>query len=193
MITARHHLSKDQIAQEEILIRMAQENSADFKTLYNSYYQRILEFVYKRMNNLDDAYDVTQQVFLNALSNLSKYECRGLPFSSWLFRIALNELNAHFRKTKKFRTVNLDTVSLSHLKAEIDPRTERLPLEDLSRSITKLSSMDYLLIEMRYFEMRAFKEMGEILEITENNAKVKTYRALDRLKTVFNKTLNKQS
>ena len=35
---------------------------------------------------------------------------------------------------------------------------------------------------MRFFEKRAFKEIGEILNITENNAKVRTYRVLDEMK-----------
>ena len=41
------------------------------------------------------------------------------------------------------------------------------------------------LIEMRFFEKRSFKEIGEILEITENNAKVKTYRILEKLKKII--------
>jgi RNA polymerase sigma-70 factor, ECF subfamily len=188
MITAKYHQSKNQIAEEESLIRKAQEDSAAFEPLYTAYYKRILEFSYKRLNTVDDARDVTQQVFLNALTNLKNYECRGLPFSSWLFRIALNEMNSHFRKTKKFRAVNLDTVSLGHLVSEMWPVREELPVDQLAQSLTKISSLDYLLIEMRFFEQRAFKEIAEILEITENNAKVKTYRALDRLKVAFNTT-----
>ena len=68
------------------------------------------------------------------------------------------------------------------------PVREELPVDQLAQSLTKISSLDYLLIEMRFFEQRAFKEIAEILEITENNAKVKTYRALDRLKVAFNTT-----
>ena len=39
---------------------------------------------------------------------------------------------------------------------------------------------------MRFFEKRSFREMGEILDLTENNAKVKTFRALVKLKKKFN-------
>ena len=38
---------------------------------------------------------------------------------------------------------------------------------------------------MRFFEKRSFREMGEILDLTENNAKVKTFRALIKLKKKF--------
>ena len=44
------------------------------------------------------------------------------------------------------------------------------------------------LIEMRFFEKRSFKEIGEIVGLTENNAKVKTFRALVKLKEIFSKT-----
>ena len=43
------------------------------------------------------------------------------------------------------------------------------------------------LIEMRFFEKRSFREMGEIIGLTENNTKVKTFRALVKLKEIFNK------
>ena len=44
------------------------------------------------------------------------------------------------------------------------------------------------LIEMRFFEKRSFKEIGEIIGLTENNAKVKTFRAIVKLKECFNKS-----
>lgn len=56
----------------------------------------------------------------------------------------------------------------------------------LLKAISELKEADVQLIEMRFFEQRAYKEMGEILAITENNAKVKTFRALDKLKQLFN-------
>jgi RNA polymerase sigma-70 factor (ECF subfamily) len=56
----------------------------------------------------------------------------------------------------------------------------------LLSSIAELKEADVHLIEMRFFEQRPYKEMGEILGITENNAKVKTFRALEKLKQLFN-------
>jgi RNA polymerase sigma-70 factor (ECF subfamily) len=48
------------------------------------------------------------------------------------------------------------------------------------------------LIELRFFEKRSFKEIGELQNITENNAKVKTFRALEKLRTVFKNKFNTQ-
>jgi len=48
-----------------------------------------------------------------------------------------------------------------------------------------LKEKDLQLIELRFFEKRSFKEIGEILDITENNAKVKSFRALEKLKQLY--------
>jgi RNA polymerase sigma-70 factor (ECF subfamily) len=48
--------------------------------------------------------------------------------------------------------------------------------------IKQLPEDDLQMVEMRFFEKRAFKEIAEILNITENNAKVRMYRILERLK-----------
>ena len=48
-----------------------------------------------------------------------------------------------------------------------------------------INEKDLALIELRYFERRSYREIGEIISVTENNAKVKTFRALQRLKKVL--------
>jgi RNA polymerase sigma-70 factor (ECF subfamily) len=55
-------------------------------------------------------------------------------------------------------------------------------LTNLMSKLPLLSSADFLLVEMRFFESKSFKEIADILEITENNAKVRTYRAIDKLR-----------
>ena len=55
----------------------------------------------------------------------------------------------------------------------------------LLQAMQTLKDTDMALIEMRFFEQRSFKEIADILGITESNAKVKTYRILERMKGVM--------
>ena len=55
----------------------------------------------------------------------------------------------------------------------------------MKQCLQKLKPNEVELIEMRFFEERAFKEIGEILEITTENARVKTHRALKKLQKIF--------
>jgi RNA polymerase sigma-70 factor, ECF subfamily len=180
-----YHQSKSAIELEHDIVEKAKKNARDFAPLYKKYHTPILQFVYLRLDDKDVAIDVTQQVFLKAIENLQKYEFRGLPFSSWLYRIAINELNQLFRKNKKMRTINLNESITSDLIHEMEDEEFALHKETLAIILKKISATDFQLIEMRFFEKRPFSEIGELLDITENNAKVKAYRVIQKLKELF--------
>lgn len=137
------------------------------------------------MDDEETAFDVTSMVFMKAIKNLHKYEYRGVPFSSWLYRIAKSELYQSFRDQKAQRTVNIETVQVVQVIDEIDQEENEMNRERLIKCIAQLKEDDIQLIEMRFFEKRSYKEIGEILEISENNAKVKSFRALEKLKKIF--------
>jgi RNA polymerase sigma-70 factor, ECF subfamily len=170
---------------EKELIDAAKKRPAAFEPLYEKYFDPIFRFVYQRLDDVDTAKDITQQVFINALVNIKKYEYRGFPFSSWLYRIAINELNKWFNSRKADRTINIETEGLDDLIDEMATDRYEEYYDELATALANLEPESLLLIEMRFFEKRSFKEIGEILDITENNAKVRLYRLLDRIKTVL--------
>jgi len=180
-----YHQSKSAIELEHDIVEKAKKNARDFAPIYKKYHAPILQFVYLRLDDKDVAIDITQQVFLKAIENLQKYEFRGLPFSSWLYRIAINELNQLFRMNKKMRTINLNESITSDLINEMEDEDLTLHKDTLAIILKKLSADDFQLIEMRFFEKRPFKEIADLLNITENNAKVKAYRVIQKLKNLF--------
>jgi RNA polymerase sigma-70 factor, ECF subfamily len=125
-------------------------------------------------------------VFLKALLHIKKFEFRGLPFSAWLFRIALNECADYFRKNNRYRVVTLEDASVEHLYEELTVNTREADLRhQLPAILQKLSMEELQLIELRFFEQRPFKEVAEIVGITETYAKVKVYRILQKMKKSF--------
>ena len=181
----KQHKSIQEIEREHKQVVLAQKDSANFEVLYNEYHEQIFRFVYHRLESKEQAFDITSQVFMKALSNLSSYKFKGVPFSAWLYRIALNELATFFKKNQSARTIDIDTVQLQNLATEIDEES----LDDLYNktieAIGTLPEQEVLLIEMRYFENKPFKEIGDILSITENNAKVKVYRIIEKLQKLL--------
>jgi RNA polymerase sigma-70 factor (ECF subfamily) len=176
------HKSHEQLDSEKALIQKAQTGIEHFEPLYNQYFEQVFRFVYQRVNSKDEASDITSQVFLKALLNIKKFEIRKVPFSAWLYRIAINEISSYYSLTKKNRVVNIDTAQLGNIfdDSEINDNEERI--EKIAHALKHLTGNDILLIEMRFFEDRPFKEIADILKMTENNAKVKVYRLIDKLK-----------
>lgn len=185
-INFAYHQSGLVLQEELTLIEKAKMNPQFFAPIYNKYHEAIFRYIFKRVDEEEAAYDITSNVFLKALGALNKFEFRGVPFSSWLFRIAKSELYQSFRDKKANRTINIDLVTIVQIVDEIcDDQTEE-NRQKLLKSLTLLKENELQLIEMRFFEKRSFREIGEILSLTENNAKVKTFRALAKLKKKFN-------
>lgn len=178
----QNNKSEEQILHEYKLVQQAQQDPDKFEALYNMYHEPIFRFVYQRLSYEDQAFDITQQVFIKALANIKKYKFKGVPFSAWLFRIASNELNTYFKKNSSHRTINIDTAGVEQMVEDIEEDQSDIFIESLYKSLNSLKADDLIIIEMRYFEKRPFKEIADILSISENNAKVKVYRIIDKLK-----------
>jgi RNA polymerase sigma-70 factor (ECF subfamily) len=183
----RYHHTADMLQTEQHLIEAAKQNPEHFGPLYDKYYKQIFGYVYQRMDCKDSAFDLTSQVFLKALTNIEKYEYKGVPFASWLYRIAHSEVMQSFRTKKNLRTINADISDLRNICEEVEQEYMEEYKSILMTVIKNLPEDDVQLIELRFFEKRAFKEIAEILSLTETNAKVKLYRILEKVKKTLTK------
>jgi RNA polymerase sigma-70 factor (ECF subfamily) len=185
------HQSEEEIKKELLIIEKAKQNPEVFGVLYEKYFPEIFKFIFKRIGNEDFTSDLTSQVFLKSLINLPKYEYRGLPFSAWLYRIAVNQLNEFFRNHQQERWIQLDEKQIQSFfdesEALFDLKSQNIE-ELLTKLLEQLDDDEVELIELRYLEELSFKEVAYILNITENNAKVRTYRILEKLRK-FSTTL----
>ncbi len=180
----KYHQSKKAIADEYLLVELAKKKPEDFAPLYEKYYASILQFIYKRVESKEIAYDITSQVFVKALVNIQKYTNKGVPFSAWLYRIAINELNQFFRDNKNIRYISLNNEVRDFITEEIDIKNEER-FNKLQSVLVQLNEEDLQIVELRFFDKQSFKEIGDVLEISENNAKVRLYRVLDKIKKQF--------
>ena len=186
-INPLYHHTEEKLQKELQLVQAAQRDPERFAPLYDKYYEQIFRYIYQRMDDKDLAFDVASQVFLKALKNIERYEYRGVPFSSWLYRIAKSEVYQSFREKKAKRTVSVETIQLEGFIEDWEEDTTDENRKILLHIIGSLKEQEVQLIEMRYFEKRSYREIGEILELTENNAKVKTHRVLNKMKNTYKK------
>ena len=181
-------VSKEAMQQEWQEIQAAQQQPALFRPLYDRYYEPIFKFIYRRTSSESLTADICSEVFYKAMQKLDKYEFRGVPFSAWLYRIASNEITQYFRNTQKNRTVSVELSSLPEIMEEMGS------LESVGRNqfqaallpaLNELKAKDLEIIELRFFEQRPFKEIADLLQVTESSCKMRTYRVLERLKKLI--------
>ena len=185
MIREKSNRQKETRDEDTIIIKSKSDPQA-FRPLYEKYFKRIFLFILHRVGDKSLAADIASQVFLKALLNLKKFDLRGVPFSAWLYRIALNECNDYFRKNSRYRIVTIEDRSVENLYEELTGSTREEDLrEQLPSILEKLNAEELQLIELRFFDQCPFKEVAEIIGITENYAKVKVYRVLQKMKNLF--------
>lgn len=181
---------KNNLSDSELVV-LAKKSRNHFGELYERYFDQIYRFVYKRLGGLEDvAGDLTQQTFMKAMANLHKYEERGLPFSSWLYRIAQNEVMMYFRSQKSVRHVEIEERKLKDLITEAEI-TSYMSVDEQEKLIELMNGMEQEhldLIELRFFQGLSFKEIADIYSITEPNAKMRVYRILEKLNKKWNES-----
>jgi RNA polymerase sigma-70 factor, ECF subfamily len=171
---------------ERTVIEAAKQNPDRFAPLYNFYYRSIFSYVYQKIRDEETTADITSRIFLKALLNIKLYKHMGFPFSSWLYKIACNEVNMHFRKQNKIHEVEITENDVFHLLSNIEePDHQQHNVEQAIKALNQLPLDQMELIDLRFFEKLSFKEIGDLLGITEGNAKIKVYRVLDKLKKLM--------
>lgn len=173
--------------EEEILIKKAKNGDhVSFQALYDQYVVQIYRFVFLKVGQKQDAEDITQHVFVSAWENISSYEHRGFPFSSWLYRIASNATVDHFRTSG--RTVDIESIPEEYLGAENENENHKIDtvmgLEIVKKMLTKLEPDQQSVLIMKFVEDKTNKEIAESLQKTEGAIRVIQHRALKQLKTL---------
>lgn len=178
-------MSEAEILHEYSILDQSRRNPQAFGELYEKYFDRIFNFIYRQTDDEDLTADLSSQTFLIALKNVDRYQFRGVPFSAWLYKIASNEVNKHYRKQKQTKVFSIEEIRLRELMEQANEEFDEEIIQRLMDYLRDLPTEMLHVLELRFFEDKDFKEIAFILDITESGAKMRTYRALDRLRKNF--------
>ncbi|MYE26435.1 MAG: sigma-70 family RNA polymerase sigma factor [Chloroflexi bacterium] len=162
------------------LVALAKEDKAAFGELYERYLQKIYSYVYYRTGNVHDAEDLTAKVFIRALSHISNYVEKGVPFQAWLYRIAHNLVANWHRDQGRRKIIALDDYVVHSLKSEAPDRLseEREERNQLLEAFHRLPEERQQLILLKFVERMSNAEIGAIMGRTEGAIKSLYHRTL---------------
>jgi RNA polymerase sigma-70 factor (ECF subfamily) len=184
------------LEQEKDLVERSRKDSQAFGELYEHYYSPIFAYILRRTASLETSQDISSEVFFKALHNIEHFQWRDVPFSSWLYRIANNEIANHYRKNSQqlssFKKVfeSSDFLETSAENELIEAEAELQKHEDflaLHANISRLPVKYQEVIALRYFEKKQLKEISEILKKREGTVKSLLHRGLEKLRELTEK------
>ena len=167
---------------KELIYDFKKGNEESFNELVSRHQEWVREFIQKSVKNIEDSEDISQEVFVKVYFGLAAFRFES-EFTTWLYRVAINQINNHFRKQKLFSWFYRDIEESSTQTNEdyIDDRGEVL-----MENIVNLSKMQRNIMILRTLQDLPFKDIGNVLSITENSAKVNYHKAKKNLKKQIN-------
>lgn len=180
---------KAQPPEEEIrLIRAAKANPAAFEPLYQVYVGPVYRYLRLHTGSEEDASDLTQQVFLQALAALPRYREQGLPFGAWLFRIARNLVINTTQRRRPTVAWELLPPAYEPTTNQDDPEAEALRHEKLTRLQQLLAKLDRHkreLLALHFGADLTLKEIAATLGKSEAATKKELSRTINALRKEY--------
>jgi len=182
------------LSEEKELVRQAQKAPDAFAKLYDQYYPKIFGYILRRTANLEAAQDLTSETFFNALNKLWQFRWRNVSFSSWLYKIAANEINQYFRRAEYKKSISLEELQEQGFEpvSSNDPESELIEAQEelrqhrefleVQNKIVRLPAKYQEVIALRFFEQKQIREISEILGKKEGTVKSLLHRAVEKLR-----------
>jgi RNA polymerase sigma-70 factor (ECF subfamily) len=155
--------------------------------LYDWYMPRVYRYAVARLGNTAEAEDVTEEVFLKMLGGIGSFRWRDVPFSSWLFRIAHNEVATHFRRTAQRGgpTAALSEDMVDHAAGPAAQVEETMTIEEVRRATDALPEAQRDVIVLRFAVGLSISETAKALGKREGNVKALQHKAVAKLQKML--------
>jgi len=161
---------------DERLLVAAQRDPRRFAELYELNFHRVYAYVSRRVQNREEAEDITSDVFHHALAKVKQFEWRGTPFVAWLFRIAANTIADRWTRLAR------------ESKDAVPDELADTEVHDIDHSAALFQLVDSLpadqrrVVIMRFVEQKRIKEIAQEIHRTEGAVKQLQFRALEKLR-----------
>ena len=173
---------------EQLIIEIRSGSQAAMEVLAKRYYKPIYAYIYRKTGNSHTAYDLTQDVFVKMIRNLSSFSDKG-KFSSWLFTIAVNTSRDYYRSAAH-RHANADTPYEEYKQGDdgdsvpfIFEKKETRKM--LKQAIERLPEMQSEAVLLKYFHNMKIREIADITSSNENTVKARLRQGLGKLKELL--------
>lgn len=193
-VRARHKPSPQD---EWALVQQARHDPLAFGELFDLHHDRIFNYLVRRTANIHLAKELTSNTFYKALKSLHQFK-GGVPLSAWLYRIATNEVNKHYRNRKtneltsfeNYAEIIEDPGSQSDgrvLQVERQLAENKLFLE-MHGAVASLKPKYQEVIALKYFENKKIREISEITGKSVGTVKSLLHRAYKQLRVKLETT-----
>lgn len=169
---------------ENIIIEASEGNTKAFESIYKAYSSFVYNVAFRVVNNIDEAQEVTQEVFLTVYHKLKSFKFKS-SLKTWVCRTAVNMAIDYARKRSGVQDHTVLYEDKNKLNKTIDPVSENIEREQQEKTISTLlkalSPDQRACIVLRSIEGLSYQEIAESLNININTVRTRLKRAREKL------------
>jgi len=166
-----------------LVIRAREGNRAAFAELVDRYWQRLFRWLFHLTRDRHNAEDLAQETFLRAFAHLNRFQ-PGTNFAAWIFRIAHNAFANQCRAAR--RREQLSDELATHDMGPVEEAIGREAAEDVARALEQLPTEYRAAVLLRVEEELSFRQIAEVLDLTEETARWRVFKARQKLLVLLN-------
>lgn len=177
---------------KDLIKRSLVGDQGAFEQLFHDYKNLVYKTAYLMLNNVQEAEDILQVVFLQVYKSLETYDPAKGAFTTWLHRITINQC-LNWKRKQRFSVLSLTQLVEGRLNTSPSPEERLGDKEELHQAIIKLSDKLRAAVILRYYWEMSYAEVAETLEIPLGTVKSRLAQALEKLtKELSSPALNEQ-
>lgn len=164
------------LSDEELMFEVGRRNFEAYDVLFDRYHQQVYNFVKKNVFDEDIAEDITQEILLRVYKSAKNFDV-SKKFSSWMYKIAVNEIRRHFKKAAQAKVVSINepmqdgdkTTEKGDFLSDDKPGPEEivtaeLMQENIRELIKLLPEKQRIVVTLKVYQGLTFEEIASILD-----------------------------
>ncbi len=166
------------------LIDKAIEGSEEaIEALVRRYQRMVYAFAYRMINDMEEAKDITQKIFIQAINGLKGFK-KEASFRTWLYRIAVNVCLNH-RRTRRNNEVDINETITGNQKGVLSIMIEKERENFIKNALEELPPKQRLAIVLRTYEGLSCHEASKIMGCTEGAVKAHYHFGVKKLREIL--------
>lgn len=163
------------LSEKELIERCMKNERSAQKQLFELYSAKMLGVCYRYVGDYDTANDMLQEGFIKVFYNLDKFRNEAGTFNAWIKTIMINHCLNHLKKEKRVQKIDLEETA--EMTDNNPDALASMSTDLLMKCIAELPDSFRTILNLHAFEGYSYKEISELLSISEVNIRTQIFRA----------------
>ena len=168
----------------EIIFQASEGDVQAFELIYKEFFKFVTNVAFRIVTSIDDAEEITQEVFINIFRNLKKFRFDS-TFKTWIYRITINTSINYSKKMSKHRKKSVeynDAFNISDVSEGIREKIDNTENEKvIANLLDQLNSEQKTCIILRSLEGLSYQEISETLNVPINTVRSRIKRGREAM------------